>query len=114
MLSSPVTSSPGTFDHIITKSKKSLSISTNIEKESWYGSTMSPIERCGSPEAMFCTGDCHDNPSEEVGPSADVVRVLQTFLSLQPCSWLFASKSRFPCLRQRIVSDHGKIRKDRR
>jgi len=78
VLSSPVSSSPATFDRgnmspIRTKSKKSLSIITdNMEKESWYGSNMSPINRCGSPESMYCTGRCRDNPSEE-GPSADII-----------------------------------------
>ena len=46
-----------------------------MEKESWYGSTLSPINRCGSPEPMYCTGNCRDYPSAE-GPSADVVGVL--------------------------------------
>ena len=78
-------SSPGTFDRanmspFRTKSKKSFYISTdNMEKESWYGSTLSPINRCGSPEPMYCTGNCRDYPSLE-GPSADVVGVLQTFV----------------------------------
>ena len=78
-------SSPGTFDRanmspFRSKSKKLLSISTdNMEKESWYGSSMSPINRCGSPEPMYCTGNCRDYPSLE-GPSADVVGVLQTFV----------------------------------
>ena len=85
VLSSPVSSSPGTFDRanmspVRTKSKKSLSISTDMEM--WYGSTMSPIDRCVSPEAMYCTGECRENPSEEEELSADIVGVLQTFVSL--------------------------------
>jgi hypothetical protein len=118
VLSSPVTSSPGTFDlvhmsPITTKSNKSLSISTDMEKESWYGSTMSPIDRCVSPESMYCTGKCRDDPSPVGRISADVVGVPSTFVSFQANLWSFASKSRFPCLRQRIVSDRGKIHKDR-
>ena len=76
-------SPPGTFDHanIRTKSKKSLFISSDsTKKESWYGSTMSPIDRCDSPEPMYCTGNCRDNPSEE-GLSADIVGVLQMFIT---------------------------------
>lgn len=99
---------------IRTKSKKSLTISTDLDM--WYGSNMSPINRCGSPEAMYCTGECRENPSEEglsADNSADVVSVLQASVSLQASSWSFVSKSRFPCLRQRMDSDHGKIRKDR-
>jgi len=73
--------SSGTFDPanmspIRTKSKKSLSISTDdMEKESWYGSTISPISRCGSPEPMYCTGNCRGNLSEQGGPNdnADVI-----------------------------------------
>ena len=98
-------SSPGTFDHanIRTKSKKSLFISTDsTEKESWYGSTMSPINRCGSPEQMYCTGNCRDNPSEE-GLSADVVCVLQMYLFKHAHGHSFL-KSRSPCLLQKIVS----------
>ena len=54
----------------------SLSITTeNMETESWYGSNMSPIDRCGSPESMYCTGNC---PFEEGGqPRADVVSFFQ-------------------------------------
>lgn len=82
VLSSPVSSHPGTFasdrahiQPIRTKSKKSLSITTeNLEGEAWYGSTMSPINRCGSPEAMYCTGNCSFDEGE---PSADVVGVLR-------------------------------------
>ena len=48
-----------------------------MEKESWYGNNMSPIDRCGSPESMYCTGKCRDNPISEEGMSADVVGVLQ-------------------------------------
>ena len=78
VLSSPVSSRPGTFSSdraaILTKSKKSLSITTeNLEGEAWYGSTMSPIDRCGSPEAMYCTGNCSFDEGE---PSADVVSIL--------------------------------------
>jgi len=64
---------------IMTKTKKSLSISTTIGNESWYGSTASPIARCGSPESMFCTGRCRDDPilRESSGPSADVVGILR-------------------------------------
>ena len=112
VLSSPVTPSPG-FDPIRTRTKKSLSILTDVEKESWYGSSMSPINRCRSPETMYCTGNCRDKPSEEEKLGAEVVGVLQTFVSLQPNLRSFVSKSRFPCLRQRIVSVHGKIHKDR-
>ena len=46
---------------------------TDMEREPWYGSTMSPIDRCDSPESMYCTGKCRDNPSLEGEPSADVV-----------------------------------------
>ena len=56
-----------------------IDVSLRLEKESWYGSTMAPIDRCGSPESLYCTGKCRDNPSSE-GPSADVVGVLQTFV----------------------------------
>ena len=80
VLASPVATSAGTFDFkspIRTKSKKSLSISTDMEKELWYGSTMSPIDRCGSPESMYCTGKCREDPLPEGRPSADVVGVLQ-------------------------------------
>ena len=62
-----------------------------MEKESWYGSAMSPISRCDSPEPMYCAGKCRDNPSS--GPSADVVGVLQTFVIIQACSWSFVSKN---------------------
>lgn len=83
VMASPVTPSAGSFDSKITspiktKSKKSLSISTNIENESWYGGFGSPIDRCGSPESMYCTGKCRDDPCVGMSPtlSADVVRVL--------------------------------------
>ena len=79
--SSPGTFNPANMSPIRTKSKKSLFISTdNMEKESWYGSTMSPINRSISPVSMYCTGKCRDNPSEEGRPSADIVSVLQTFV----------------------------------
>ena len=100
---------------IRTKSKKSLSISTNLEKESWYGSTMSPIERCISPESMYCTGICRENPSEEGRLSADVVRCFRYIIYKQVkliCGFSMYFH-RFPCLRRRMDSDHGKIRKDR-
>lgn len=94
VLASPLTPSSGAFNFapvssITTKSKTSLSISTNIEKESWYGNTGSPIDRCRSPESMFCTGICRENPSltENFTPeaSADVVGVLcvQPFFFIQ-------------------------------
>ena len=81
VLSSPVISSPGAFDPVRTKTKKSLFISTDIKKESWYGSTESPINRCYSPKAMYCIGNCRDHPSEEVRLTADVVGVYQTLVS---------------------------------
>ncbi|KAF8816851.1 hypothetical protein BYT27DRAFT_7181309 [Phlegmacium glaucopus] len=78
VLASPLM--PSTFDltqmsPITTKTKKSLSISTTIGDESWYGSAGSPIARCGSPESMFCTGRCRDDPilQESFMPSADVI-----------------------------------------
>ena len=69
----------------------SLSITTeNMETESWYGSNMSPIDRCGSPESMYCTGNC---PFEEGGePRADVVSVFSKTLCKKQfffCSFLF-------------------------
>ena len=79
--SSPDTFDPANMSPIITKSKKSLFISTdNLEKESWYGGTMDPINRCDSPESMYCTGKCRENFFEEGEPSADIVGVLQTFV----------------------------------
>ena len=58
-----------------------IDVSLRLEKESWYGSTMAPIDRCGSPESMYCTGKCRDNPVAEEGISADIVGVLQTFVT---------------------------------
>ena len=94
-LSSPDSSSSITLDcadmsPTRTKLKKSLSILTdNTEKESWYGSTISPTNRCGSPEPMYCTGNCCDNLSES--EKADVVSVLQTMV-INTSSWTFVSK----------------------
>ena len=69
----------------------SLSITTeNMETESWYGSNMSPIDRCGSPESMYCTGNC---PFEEGGePRPDVVSVFSKTLCKKQfffCSFRF-------------------------
>jgi hypothetical protein len=77
VLASPVSPSAAPFDvtPIKTKSKKSLSISTNAD-DLWYGSNVSPIDRCGSPVPMYCTGLCRDNPPLEERPLPDVVRVL--------------------------------------
>ena len=36
---------------------------------------MSPIERCGSPESMYLTGQRRENPSLKGRVSADVVGV---------------------------------------
>ena len=85
ILTSPVSPSAAPFDitPIKTKSKKSLSISTNAD-ESWYGSNLSPIDRCGSPVPMYCTGLCRENPPLEERPLPDVVCVLQSlFFSIQ-------------------------------
>ena len=65
---------------------------TDKEREPWYGGIVYPIDRCDSPESMYCTGKCRDNPSQvRLSASADVVGVLQTFVSLQANSWSFAS-----------------------
>jgi hypothetical protein len=74
---------------------------------------MSPIERCGSPESMYCTGKCCENPSlaERIGagePLRSYLYKAETYGSFS-----LVLKSIFPCLRQRIVSYHGKIHKDR-
>ncbi|KAF9534074.1 caspase domain-containing protein [Crepidotus variabilis] len=45
---------------IVTKKKTSLSIVTeSIPSPSWLDS---PIQRCSSPEMLYCSGDCRDNP----------------------------------------------------
>jgi hypothetical protein len=118
VMASPVSPSAGGFDSrpmspIKTKSKKSLSISTNVGKDSWYGSPGSPIDRCGSPEAMYCTGHCREDPFVGISftPGADVVRVLHrqaSFSYKQADCWC-----RFPCLLQKMTSGPGKIQRDR-
>ena len=94
-----------------TKLKKSLSISTdNTEKESLYGSTISPTNRCGSPEPMYCAGNCCDNLSES--EKADVVSVLQTMVSKGTSSLISLLilrvsklKHEFPCYNQYKLTD---------
>ena len=64
------------IDQVLPIRTKTMNVPVEPEKESWYGSPMSPINRCGSPESSHCTGYCRDNHSEEEEPvSADVVGV---------------------------------------
>ena len=84
-------SSPDTFDRADTPPIITKFISTdNMENESWYGTTMAPIDRCGSPD-LYCTGKCRYNPSSE-GSSADVVGVLQTFVIITSMLMVIFSK----------------------
>lgn len=79
VLMSPDTPSAGAFDFtpIKTHLKRSLSISTDTQKESWYGSVPSPIYRCRSPSSLYCTGRCREDPVSAARLTADVVCVLQ-------------------------------------
>jgi len=72
ILTSSVTPSAGAFD-FKTHLKKSLSISTNTQKELWYGSILSPIDRCGSPPSLYC---CRENHGWADRLTADVVLLI--------------------------------------
>lgn len=111
-LTTPLDFTPNT--PIKTKTKRSLSISTSMAAgESWYGNPLSPIERCISPEAIYCTGRCRDDPSliEKIQPRADVVSWPFTSSASRADSWWFLNP-RSPCLRQRMGNDHGKMNRD--
>ena len=68
-------SAPAAFDvtPITTKSRTLPSISTNVD-DLWYGSNLSPIDRCDSPIELY-----RDNPPLEERLLPDVVCVLQSF-----------------------------------
>jgi len=74
-----LTPSAGAFNFtpIKTQLKRSLSISTDTQKELWYGSVPSPIYRCRSPSSLYCTGRCRETPG-----SADRLQVTADVFSL--------------------------------
>lgn len=58
---------------VVTKRKTSLSIVTeSLPSVEWLDS---PIQRCSSPEMLYCSGDCRENPlwQQDEGVQADII-----------------------------------------